>query len=267
MPAAGRRLTIEEARRLGQGSSHLAADPTYARLFIRRVSPVVSWAIVAATPLSADAVTATSIASGIVGGVLVAVATPAADILAVILLQLAYLLDVADGEVARIRGTAGLRGTYLDLIGHVLQNRALYVGAAWTLITVAGSAPWAILTSLLALGFAVPFGYYARLHVLGAASGASHPDHATSGHVGGPVGGSPLSLVRWLYRRVAFVWAYPASMNLFCLALLVDAARSALQGGASLAVPGLFAVFGLTLAAKQVGNALRLVGAGGWRTP
>src|SRR3954447_10672119 len=119
------RLTLEEARRLGQGSAHLDADPTYARRLIRRISPYVSWFVATRTGLSADAITTLSIVSGIAGGLLVAgdvqgPLTPVTDLAAVVLLQLASLLDVADGEVARIRGTAGRRGTYLDLIGHFL---------------------------------------------------------------------------------------------------------------------------------------------------
>lgn len=263
MPARG--LTLDEARAIGQGSAHLDADATYARVFVRKISPYVSWLIATRTPLSADAVTATSIIAGTSGGLLCAVGEPLTALVAVVLLQFAYLLDVADGEVARIRGTAGLRGTYLDLIGHFIQNRALFLGAGWTLITVTGTAPWAIVAVALAMGFSVPFGYYARLHVTQGGGGPQqHPEHAARTRHGSRPPLSDPALVKWLYARVAFIWNYPASMNVFSLALLVDVLRGALGSPAPLAVPAAIAVFGATLALKQVVHAIRLLRREAW---
>jgi hypothetical protein len=259
------RLTLAEARRLGQSSAHLDADPTYARWVMRRVSPALSAAIVNFTPLSADAVTVLSISSGVLGALALVPGTGAFDLVAVLLLQIAYLCDVADGEVARIRGTAGPRGTYLDLIGHVLQNRALYGAAAYLLIVETGFAPWSIVIGLAAVGLAGAFGEQALRQVLGSAAPPGQPAHGrlttTSGE---PLRIGPGAL-GWVYRRVAFLWNYPASMNLFCLAALADAGRTiADPASRPLVVPGLFAAFGLTLALKQLANALRLLRASVW---
>jgi phosphatidylglycerophosphate synthase len=257
-------LTIDQARAVGQGSAHLDADPTYARRVVRHVSPYLSWAIVRFTGLAADHVTALSIGAGIIGGLLAAAPTAAAALAAVALLQVAYLFDVADGEVARIRGTAGRRGTYLDLIGHVLQNRALYLGAGVSLIVWAGGATWAIVVALLSLGLASPFGLYARDQVVGPPVGSSHPDHGPRVAVSRPTEGGPRGFVAYVYRRLSFIWNYPASMNLFCLALLVDAARYLGGAETALAVPVTFLAFGPTLAAKQVVHAVRLLARTDW---
>jgi hypothetical protein len=259
------RLTLGEARRLGQGSAHLDADPTYARWIARRISPYASWAICRYTGLSADAVTVASITSGILGGLIVAVGGLASAVVAILLLQLAYLLDVVDGEVARIRGTAGRRGTYLDLIGHFLQNRALYAGAGWLLISRSGDAWWAIVITMAALGLSVPFGHYARIHVLRDTAGGENPDHGPRVAVGRPTQLTPRAVAVWAYRRVSFIWNYPAAMNLFCVALLVDVGRGIAGAPEALAVPATFAVFGPTLALKQVGHALRLLRSTDWR--
>jgi phosphatidylglycerophosphate synthase len=265
LTAPVRGLTLAEARALGQGSTHLDADPTYARVLVRKISPYVSWLIATRTPLSADAVTAASIISGTVGGLLCAAGTPVTALIAVVLLQFAYLLDVADGEVARIRRTAGLRGTYLDLIGHFIQNRALYLGAGWTLITGSGYAAWAIVAVALVMGFSVPFGYYARLHVTQGAGGPQqHPEHATRTRMASRPALTDPALVKWLYARVAFIWNYPASMNVFSLALLVDVARGAVGQPEPLAVPAVIAAFGATLALKQVIHAIRLLRREAW---
>jgi len=248
------RPTLAEVRDRGQNNPHLLADPAYARLVVRRVSPYVAWAVVRFTPLGADVVTAGAIGSGILAALCLLPGTAAFEIGAVLLLQLAFLLDVADGEVARARGTASRRGTYLDLIGHMLQNTSLYASAGVILIRVSGGAWWALAIALLAMGFAHPFGYYAALQVRGHGEGA------------GPHGGLRRSTSGG-FRRVTFLWNYPASMNLFCVALLVDAAAQisgAIQ--APVVVAAFYALFGSALVIRHLLHALRLLGHTDWTT-
>lgn len=260
------RLSFWQTRQIGQGHAHLDADPTYARAVVRRISPAATYAIVRYTSLSADSVTAFAIASGITGGLLTAFGTVATNVAAVVLLQLAYLLDVVDGEVARVRGTAGRRGTYLDLIGHVLQNRALYGGATYSLILVTDFSWWAVVIALLGAAFSSAFGEQARSQVTGRSVHSSpHGDRGTASDA------APRSIVGrsyWLYRRLSFIWNYPASMNLFCLALVADVLRFTLDPSAGpLVLPWFAAAFALTLGAKQLGNAYRLLAPSLWSEP
>lgn len=257
-------LSLERVRQIGQGSSHLDADPTYARLFVRRVSPAVTYAVVRFTPLSADAVTMLAIICGVVGGLLTALGWIATNLFAVVLLQSAYLFDVADGEVARVRGTAGRRGQYLDLIGHVIQNRALYGGATFSLILVSDFAWWAVVIALLGVGFASAFGEQARAQVLGTGVTLSGPHGSGASREDPHARRTPYGT----YRRVRFLWNYPASMNLFCIALLVDVVRLlADPAAAPFILPAFAGVFALTLAAKQIVNAARLLRPALWATP
>lgn len=230
---------------------------------MRKLSPYLTYAIVRATPLSADAVTALAIACGVAGGILTAFPSALALWSAVLLLQLAYLFDVVDGEVARVRGTSSRRGTYLDLIGHFVQNRALYAGSTFSLILLADHAWWAIAIALLGVGFASAFGEQSRIQVAGGTASSPHGARAA------PIGSMPTSLggrVHWLYRQVAFVWNYPASMNLFCIAILVDAVRMTVQPSAEpLVLPVFAGLFAVTLAAKQMMNAVRLLGRSHWQ--
>jgi phosphatidylglycerophosphate synthase len=256
---AGPPITLQEAKRRSREYETSRATPnSYGHLVMRRFSPLVSWFIVRYTGLSADAVTGLSIASGTVAGLLVATADPGAFVVAIVLLQLAYLFDTADGEVARMRGSAGRRGVYLDLIGHVIQNRALFIGAALLLVRVTAGAPWALVVAFAALAFAAPFGVFARQQVLRAGGYDEHGQPAPTMVTGATFLGR-------LYRRVAFLWNYPASMNLFCLALLIDAvAIGAGLSASPWATPTLFAVFGGSLAAKQIAHAVRLLGTHDW---
>jgi phosphatidylglycerophosphate synthase len=257
-----RALTVAEARRRGQGDAHLDADPTYARAIVRNVSPYLTYTIVRHTPVSADSVTALAIACGVVGGVITAFPSPMALWLSIVLLQLAYVLDVVDGEVARVRGTSSRRGTYLDLIGHFVQNRALYAGSTFSLVLLTDFAWWAVAIAVLGVGFASAFGEQARIQVAGGVATSPHGARSVSSD------SMPTSLrgrLHWLYRRVSFVWNYPASMNLFCVAILIDATRLTLDIAAEpLVLPIFAALFAVTLAAKQVMNAMRLLDRSHW---
>jgi phosphatidylglycerophosphate synthase len=233
---------------------------------MRRISPVITYLVVRYTGVSADAVTALAIACGIAGGLLAAPGTLATNLAAVALLQLAYLLDVADGEVARVRRTAGKRGTYLDLIGHFVQNRALYGGATFSLVLVSGHAWWTIVIAMLGVAFASAFGEQARAQVLG--GGATSSPHGARSAASDPVPAGLGARLYWLYRQARFAWNYPASMNLFCVALLVDVARFALDpASTALVLPAFGGAFALTLAAKQTVNALRLLRRDLWTAP
>jgi phosphatidylserine synthase len=266
-PPSARPRTLAQVRDAGQNDRHLLADPTYARVIVRRISPYVTFLITRFTPLPADTVTGLSIAAGVAGGLLIVPAAGAAYLLAVVLLQLAYLLDVVDGEVARVRRTSGLRGRYLDLAGHFIQNRALYGAAGYALMVEAHFAAWATALAMLGVAFASPFGDQARLNVTGERPAAADVSHGRIAASPFPSGASPLAILYWLYRRVAFVWNYPASMNLFCLALLADAARMTFGAAARPLVLPIFAgAFAGTLAAKQLANAVRILRSGSWTT-
>jgi hypothetical protein len=236
-----------------------APQGTWARIAVRHVSPWVSWATVRFTGLSADAVTGLSILSGVAAAGLVLLEHPVAFAVAVLLLQLAYVFDCADGEIARIRGTAGRRGQYLDLVGHVLQNRALYAASSVVLLRFADWAPWALAIAFAGLALASPYGEQSKAQVLGNATGVpGEHGGGSSGSVAG--GGSPAAVAYRLYRRLAFLWAYPAAMNLFCAALLLDAVAMAVDPSAtSVALPVFTAGFLTSLAIKQTVNAIRLL--------
>ena len=257
--AESRRLSLAEVRRRAQDHPHLAADPTYGRLVMRPLSPYVTWLIVNWTPLSADAVTVGAILCGVGGALAFLVVGPATYALGILLLQAAYLLDTADGEVARVRGTSSKRGAYLDLMGHSLQNRTLLATTCFLFLQLTGFAWWAIAISFAGLAFESPFGVLLRMHVMGARVDATELSHGRQQSPARPASGGILALAAWAYRRIAFLWNYPASMNLFCLAAGVDAVRLATGASAALALPLFAGAFAATVAAKQIANAFRLL--------
>jgi phosphatidylglycerophosphate synthase len=253
-------VNLAEVRRRAQDHPHLAADPTYGRIVMRRISPYVTWLIVNWTGLSADAVTAMAILSGMGGALAFLVPSPGTYLLGILLLQFAYLLDTADGEVARVRGTSSKRGTYLDLIGHYFQNRTLLATTCFLFVVLARYEWWAIAIAFAGLAFETPFGVLSRMQVVGSPVDATELSHGRQQSSPWPVHGGLGQRALWVYRRLSFIWNYPASMNLFCLAAGADAVRFASDGKAApLVLPLLAAAFAATVTLKQVANAIRLL--------
>ncbi len=61
------------------------------------------------------------------------------------LLQLSYLLDFVDGEVARLQKRSSKRGVFLDLAGHGVIKTALFLSLGYRLFISAGSSGYLLL--------------------------------------------------------------------------------------------------------------------------
>ncbi len=91
----------------------------YARYFIRPISILFTWIFVR-TPISANQVTIVQEILGITGAISLGFGDYNLSLLGVFLLQLGYVLDCSDGEVARWKNQQSVKGVFLDLVGHVL---------------------------------------------------------------------------------------------------------------------------------------------------
>ena len=72
------------------------------------------------TSITSNQVTMLSILFGMLGGILMIFSTSLWDILGVLLLQLFWILDFVDGEVARYRKSGSLTGEYFDFMAHYI---------------------------------------------------------------------------------------------------------------------------------------------------
>jgi phosphatidylglycerophosphate synthase len=119
--------SIAEIRAVTQPASLLArpAEEHWAgRLYMRRLSPYVTRLLVS-TPLSANAVTALMLPTGLLAAVALSFPGLLTAVAAVLLAQLQLLLDCVDGEVARWRRRFSPAGVYIDHIVHSLTEAAL----------------------------------------------------------------------------------------------------------------------------------------------
>jgi len=90
-------------------------DP-YAKYIIRPISIWFTWVFVR-TPLTANHVTIIQEIFGIIGAVLFACGR---FVLGAVFLQLGFIMDNSDGEVARWKNQQSESGKFLDLIGHMI---------------------------------------------------------------------------------------------------------------------------------------------------
>jgi hypothetical protein len=124
--------SIAELRALGQPPSVMArrnAEHWAGALYMRRLSPYVTWVLLK-TPLSANAVTFLMAMVGVAGAYSFKYGTVFGAIVGAVLVQLYLLLDCSDGEVARVRGTTGPTGIFLDRLGHFVVESAILIAAS-----------------------------------------------------------------------------------------------------------------------------------------
>lgn len=114
------RYTIEQIREIGQPASitgRRSAEHWTASLYLRKFSPYLTKALLP-TGISANGVTVLMIFTGWAAAAALLIPGLPGAILAALLAQLQMLVDASDGEVARVRGTSGASGIFLDKIGH-----------------------------------------------------------------------------------------------------------------------------------------------------
>src|SRR5919198_3208375 len=149
--------SVAEIRAVGQPESlHVASGYEHwaGRLYMRRVSPYVTRALVA-TPISANAVTALLLPAGLLAALSLTVTGIWGAVGAVLFAQLWLLLDCCDGAVARWRRTFSAKGVYLDGLSHSLTQAALPAGlgiradGGWD--SIGGWTALGLLASLLVL--------------------------------------------------------------------------------------------------------------------
>jgi hypothetical protein len=112
-----------------------------ARRFARPVALRIT-KLVAPTGVSAHAVTLAALATAIAAAGGFAISTPLGWFIGALLLDLWYVLDHVDGQLARWRGTASLDGTSLDYLMHHAVNLIVPQAIAFGLLKTTGVAGW-----------------------------------------------------------------------------------------------------------------------------
>ena len=136
---------------------------------IRRISIRFTWLLLH-TPLSANQVTVLAILIGIAGALLLAWSDFWPLVIGLVLLQLSFVLDYSDGEIARYQAvqrgrTTGAGGAYLDWIGHYYVPATMTAALAYGAFVVSGR-DWLLLAASVVIFSLVRIAYSARDHIL-----------------------------------------------------------------------------------------------------
>ncbi|HVC97539.1 MAG TPA: CDP-alcohol phosphatidyltransferase family protein [Pirellulales bacterium] len=141
----GRRCHKPDHRRFGTWMARRVSRP----LALRVTWFVLPWGV------SAHAVTLVAWLCASVAAAVFAVGTIDAWLVAAALLQLWYLLDHVDGQLARWHGTASLDGVQLDYLMHHTVNLCVPLGVGYGLAAALDEPRWLALGLMWGLGLLV----------------------------------------------------------------------------------------------------------------
>lgn len=136
-----KRMSLAELEQRCQKPDHRQIGNWMARRLVRPAALRVTW-VVAPWGVSANAATWTAWAFGAAAAAAFASGQVSGWVLGALLLQIWYLLDHVDGQLARFHGTASLDGVQLDYLMHHTVNVLIGLGTGWGLFAATNQALW-----------------------------------------------------------------------------------------------------------------------------
>ena len=228
-----RRCQKPDHRRVGNWMARRISRPAALRI-TRCIAP---WGV------SANAATLAAWACGAAAAAAVAWGTVGGWLLGAGLLQLWYLLDHVDGQLARLRGTASLDGVQLDYLMHHTVNLLVPLGVGFGLFA-AGAEPlwllaglvWGVSLLLITLQHDARYKAFVRRlkrvrgRLLVEGGGGSRPAPQP------PVPRTPLRLIAWTTRKACEAHVIMNVLSLLAIGQLVLGDAGLLAGRAYLVV-------------------------------
>ncbi|MGH9471237.1 MAG: CDP-alcohol phosphatidyltransferase family protein [Terriglobales bacterium] len=174
--------------------------------------------VLAQMGVSANQLTVGWIILGVVGVLTLGSGSYGARVAGAVLVEISYLFDYVDGEVARLQGRTSSLGVLLDLAGHGVIKSALFLAIGYGVFSWTHSSALLILAFLACVG--VISGYMTPHFAAEAfpASGSSQFDGAAN-----PAGGPSLKRVlRLLAAQGAYAFESAGIYLLVLIGAVVD---------------------------------------------
>jgi phosphatidylglycerophosphate synthase len=249
---------VRELEAICGGEGRGAGEPRDFRIFyarlVRRGSIRLTWLLLH-TRLSANQVTVLGILTGLGGALLLAWSDFWPLVIALVLMQLSFVLDYSDGEIARYHAVEQGRptdagGAYLDWIGHYYVPAAAIAALAWGAFQENGD-DWLMAAALVAVLSVVRVAYSARDHVLLGlyrdrpelrsspeflravlARQGGDPERLdlAADYTGRREGGGGSGLLWRRQTNLGQLLVFPGFVNLLTIAVLIDLVASGLAG-------------------------------------
>jgi hypothetical protein len=139
IPNLKSRIPLKQLERVCQKPDHRRIGNWMARRISRPMALRITW-LVAPWGVTANAATLAAWGCGLAAAGALAWGTVGAWIVGAALLQLWYLLDHVDGQLARLRGTASLDGVQLDYLMHHTVNLLVPLGIGFGLFVASSQS-------------------------------------------------------------------------------------------------------------------------------
>ncbi len=231
------RQSIRELRRICQDPV-IQGNVWYARNFARKIS-IYFTKLLLYTRITANQTTFLFILIGIVAGLLFIFGDCWHALGGAIVLQLWYIFDHVDGEIARYRKQTSLTGVYLDRMSHFIVHPLVFMGitlGVYKNIPRLDVLVFGFLASIFLGIFDLVHGYgqgiplYAEItkfirqgNLASENLPKRHKENEEKSLLNTSKGsniGKPSNLLRMLWRiflRISFFWHYPSMMNVICV--------------------------------------------------
>jgi phosphatidylglycerophosphate synthase len=194
--------------------------------FVARPLAAVVIVPLARTPVTPNQITLTTLPVFLAGAALIAFRPGWGALCAGVgILELSYVLDCADGQLARLQGTSSPVGAHLDFLMDELKAFVLVAAVAVRLWWPAHDGRWLLegLGALVAVAAAISLTTFTRrteyATATGAVVGRGAGDYGGGFTTAAPAKRSPLALVEALGR---FVVHYPSYIVYLALANRID---------------------------------------------
>jgi hypothetical protein len=270
-----KRIPLSELERRCQKPDHRRVGNWMAR-HVSRPAALRITRVAAPWGLTANLATLLAWATGLAGAAAFGWGGIWGWILGAILLQLWYLLDHVDGQLARLHGTATLDGVQLDYLMHHTINLLVPLGVGCGLF-VPGERPFWPAAGLLwgVCGLLITLHHDARYKAIIGRLGCLQGQLLVLGSGGGRPTAQPtpprrpLRLLAWIARKVCEIHVVLNMLALTALGQLLAGDRQLLIGRIYLALmaPTAAAVAGWTLLRSQKSGAAEREFAAWFRVP
>jgi len=196
----------------------------YARWFVWKISARISYLLVR-TPFSANQITIFQEMIGITGAILLASFNIKYAVIGILLLQIGYIFDCVDGEVARFKNQQSVRGVYLDLIGHqfVIPMYIFFNGLG---VFLRFGYVDAIIIAFLGALFVLRTDIYSMYSVINTMIEKGDNRNYDPSILNRKINQLESNIIfkkrtgwKWILRKK---WSYPDSMNMLTIAVVLD---------------------------------------------
>ena len=126
----GKIESLKELNKIAQKPDYKTKGNWMVRHITRDMALPVSWLFLH-TPITANHVTFLSLVAGFAGCIVFCFGNSSMMLLGAILLQLWYLLDHVDGQIARYKKQTSITGVYFDLWGHYVIHSFIFFGIGY----------------------------------------------------------------------------------------------------------------------------------------